>query len=196
MNQNRPLSGRLRALIAPIGGALMLAACVTATPYQPLGTRGAASGGFYEQRIEANRFRVSFAGNQFTSRQRVENYLLFRAAELTVQNGYDGFTIVDRDVERDVDTRVYNYGSPRLGWGPYGFWRPSWRYYGGGFGWRSWDPWYGGSFWANDIDVRTVERYEATAEIVMHRGPRPGDPRSFDARQVMANIGPTIELPR
>jgi hypothetical protein len=199
MEQPTNFRRRMRALLAPLGGVMLLAACATATPYQPLGVRGAASGGFYEQRLEANRFRVVFAGNSYTSRNRVENYLLFRAAELTVQNGYDGFTIVDRDTERDVDTRVYRspgYGGfGGLGYGPYGGWRPSWRYYGH-YGWRSWDPWYGSPFWADDIDVRTVERYEATAEIVMFRGARPNDPRAFDARQVMANIGPTIEVPR
>ena len=177
-------------ILMPIGTALALAACTTATPYQPLGTRG-ASGGFAEQRIEANRYRITFVGNDYTSRQRVENYLLFRAAELTVANGYDGFTIVRRDTDKSVDTRVYNNG-----FGAYGGWRPYWRYYGGRrFGWRSWDPWFGDPFWGDTIDVRTVERYEAMAEIVMFRGRR-ADPSSFDARQVIANLRPTIVAPR
>jgi hypothetical protein len=180
-----------RRWLAPIAAALALAACATATPYQPLGTRG-ASGGFAEQRIEPNRYRVTFVGNDYTSRQRVENYLLFRAAELTLANGYDSFTIVRRDTERDVDTRVYDTGLRS----PYSYWRPSWRYYGGRYGWRHWDPWYGGPFWGDTIDVRTVERYEATAEIVMLRGGRPGDPSSFDARQVITNLRPTIQVPR
>ena len=34
------------------------------------------------------------------------------------------------------------------------------------------------------------------AEIVMVRGRQPNDPRTFDARQVIANLGSTIELPR
>lgn len=186
---------RWRALLAPVTVALVVAACATATPYQPLGTRG-ASGGFTEQRIEQNRYRVVFAGNDYTSRQRVENYLLYRAAELTVANGYDGFTIVRRDTERDVDTRVYDSGlrSPYYG-GMYGGWRPYWRYYGGRYGWRGWDPWYGDPFWGDSIDVRTVERYEAMAEIVMFRGRR-GDPQSFDARQVITNLRPTIVVPK
>jgi len=182
---------RLRSakLLTPLT-ALALVACATATPYQPLGTKG-AKGGYSDQKIEANRYRVTFAGNSYTSRSRVENYLLYRAAELTIASGYDGFTIVQRDTERNVETRV----SPGLG-GPYGWWQPSWRYYGGGFGWRSWDPWFGDPFWADSIDVSTIDRYEATAEIVMTRGQGSSDPRNFDARQVIANLGPTIELPR
>ena len=177
---------RLRAHWFPVAGALALAACATATPYQPLGTRGSA-GGFAEQRIENNRYRVTFVGNDYTSRQRVENYLLFRAAELTVANGYDGFTIVHRDTDKDVDVRSY-------GTGYYPGWRPYWRYYGS-FGWRHWDPWYGDPFWDRSIVVRTVTRYEAMAEIVMFRGQQ-ANPQSFDARQVISNLSPTIQAPR
>jgi hypothetical protein len=180
------------ATLVPVALALSIAACASPTPYQPLERRGAASGGYSEQRIEDNRFRVTFSGNQFTRRDRVENYLLYRAAELTLQAGYDGFTIVQRDTERDVDTRVVPSG---FGPGAYGYWRPYWRYYGR-FGWRHWDPWFGDPFWADTMDVRTVERYEASAEIVMFRGRRPDDPRSFDARQVMDNLASTIQLPR
>lgn len=44
---------------------LLLAACGTATPYQP-----ALDGyGFKEQKIEGNRYRVSFSGNSLTPRE-------------------------------------------------------------------------------------------------------------------------------
>lgn len=187
----------VRASAAPFVAVALLGACATATPYQPLNTRGSqASGGYTEQRIEENRYRVTFTGNQFTSRQRVENYLLYRAAELTEQAGYDGFTAVERSVDPNVRTRVTRDPFGPYGPGPWGYWGPSWRYRYGGLGWRYWDPWYGSRFWADDIDVRTVTSYEATAEIVMFRGARPNDPRSFDAREVISNLRDTIELPR
>src|SRR3546814_2720956 len=88
MHRLSPIRRRSSIRLAPLA-ALMLFACATPTPYQPLGTRGTGASGCYaSQQIEQNRFRVSFSGNQLTSRERVENYLLFRAAELTVQNGY------------------------------------------------------------------------------------------------------------
>jgi len=59
-----------------------LTACATPTPYQPNIRGQAASGGYSEVRIEPDRFRVNFAGNSLTSRETVEGYLLFRAAEL------------------------------------------------------------------------------------------------------------------
>lgn len=183
-----------RFAFAAIASAALLAGCATPTPYQPLGARTGVRGGFSEQQIERNRFRVMFSGNQFTSRQRVENYLLYRAAELTQQRGFDTFTMVDRDTDRltSVQTvpRAYNPG-------PWGFWGPSWRYYGrfgGGIGWRSWDPWGYDPFWADGVDIRTIDRFEATAEIVMRKG-APRNARDFDAREVLTNLGPSIEPP-
>ena len=191
---NNPSTKRWRHLLAPVAAALAVAACATATPYQPL--RG-SGGGFAEQRIEPNRYRVSFTGNEYTSRQRVENYLLYRAAELTLAHGYDSFTIVRRDTDKDVDIRTY--GSPGYynrgfygGYSPY--WRPSWRYRGL-YGWRYWDPWFGDPYWGDTVDVRTVTSYEAMAEIVMNRGSRAG-PQSLNARAVIANLRPTIRIPR
>lgn len=198
MNHRTASPRRLaRAAAAPLCLAALLGACATATPYQPLGARGSqASGGYSEQRIEENRYRVTFTGNQFTSRERVENYLLYRAAELTIQAGYDGFTTTQRSVDPNTRTQVTRAPYGPYGAGRWGYWGPSWRYRYGGLGWRYWDPWYGDPFWANDIDVRTVTSYEAMAEIVMFRGARPNDPRSFDARQVVDNLRDAIELPR
>lgn len=182
---------RLHSLIAAAGLALLVG-CATPTPYQPLGAGGSrSSGGYSSVRIESNRYMVGFAGNSLTSRERVETYLLYRAAELTVEQGYDGFSIVERATDRNVETRVYR---DPFSHGPYRWWRPSWRYRGS-FGWRRWDPWFGDPFWADDIDVQTVQRFEANAEIVMFRGRR-SDDKSFEAREVLANLGPSIEVPR
>lgn len=178
-----------------LAGAAGLTACATATPYQPNIPGQQTSGGFTESRIEDNRFRVNFAGNSLTSRDTVERYLLYRAAELTVGQGYDWFALVERDT--DKKTRTYSTGGyGGYGYGPYGYWRPYWRAYGpawGGWGgWGGWDPYWGSSGW----DTRTVEKFEASAEIVLRKGPKPADdPSAFDAREVMANLGPTIMRP-
>lgn len=185
------------ALVAAVALAAGLASCATPTPYQPNVPGQKASGGYSEMRLEENRFRVNFAGNSLTSRETVEGYLLFRAAELTVQQGFDWFAIADRQTSQSTRTYVEPdpLYSPWYGSG-YGWWRPSWRYYGGGFGWRSWDPYWGGPFWADRMDVRTVQKYEASAEIVMYKGAKPAsDAKAFDARQIIDNLRPRIQYP-
>ena len=158
-----------RSLLALASGALIVAlgACATPTPYQPYRAERASGihGGYSDQRLAPNQFRVKFHGNELTSRERVETYLLYRAAELTVANGFDRFVIVDRHTEHDVETYVRN--SP---WGSPGYWQPHWRYYRSGYGWDVWHPEFGGPFWADRIDVTTVESFEVEAEIVMEKG--------------------------
>jgi len=118
---------------AALATALVLAtglgACETATPYQPAVRGSATSGGYSETRIEPNRWRVNFAGNSMTSRETVEGYLLFRAAELTLQNGDNWFAIVDRQTDRNARTYVEPDPLYHPWYGPgFGYWRPSWRF--------------------------------------------------------------------
>lgn len=190
---------RILALAAALAGSAALAGCMTATPYQP--ATNSSRTGFSDEQIESNRFRVSFAGNSLTARETVERYLLYRAAELTVQRGFDHFVLVTRDTETRTDT----YRTPGAfggggfyGGGPWGYWSPSWRFYRGPrWGWRSYDPFWDDPFWrSRDWDYRTVRQYEAMAEIVTGRGPKPGDNvRAFDAREVLERLGPSIRMP-
>lgn len=163
--------------------ALALSACATATPYGPASPDSRY--GYSQQRIEGDRFRVNFAGNSVTSRDQVEMSLLLRAAEVTVENGGDWFTTVNRATDRDTrltggtDPFYYDRYSP--------FWGPSWRYSRRGL----WSPWR--DPFGPDFDVRQIDRYEATSEIVIGRGRKPAnDPNAFDAREVIDNVGPRV----
>ena len=191
------MSNRSIVVAAMLALTAGLGACATATPYQPFVKNAAASGGYSETRLEPNRWRVTFAGNSLTSRETVEGYLLFRAAELTLQNGDDWFAIVDRHTDQQSRTYVEPDPFYHPWYGPsYGFWRPSWRYSGRGFGWRSWDPFFGDPFFADRVDVRTVDKFEAGAEIVTNKGVKPSDdPRAFDAHAVVENLKPRIQYP-
>ena len=176
-------------LAAAAVAAVSLAACATPTPYQPLNTAGVSSGGYTDTRISRDRFRVSFQGNTITDRETVERYLLYRAAELTREAGYDWFAMADRDTERQ--RREYVTSSDPFG---YSAWRPQWFYLGNGR-WtliNTYDPWLSRPYY----ERRSVDQYRATAEIFMGRGEKPAnDPAAFDARDVMANLGPTIRYP-
>jgi hypothetical protein len=175
--------------------ALVVAGCAgQPTPYQPMSSSSRIAGGYSETRLAADHFRVSFVGNSFTSRERVEASLLYRAAELTLQEGYQWFLIEDREVEHQVERELRPDPLYRPWfYDKFGYWRPYWRYYGPRSGWRTWDPYFGDPFWADRIDTRTIERFEVVAEIRMGRGEAPaGNGKAFDAREVISRIGPQI----
>ncbi len=178
------------AIIAALGLSLGLAACETATPYQPLERGSRVYGGFSDQKLDADHFRVAFKGNTDTSRATVESYLLYRAAELTVAQGYDWFETVDRHTQSHQES----YVDPDPFYGPgyrWGYFRPYYSFYGRPYGWRGWGP-----SWGAGYSVQTVEKFEASADIAMHHGPKPqGESRGLDAREVLANLGPKIQRP-
>jgi hypothetical protein len=173
------------ALVVALGLSLGLAACQTATPYQPLARGSRVSGGFTDQRLDADHFRVGFAGNSLTSRATVESYMLYRSAELTVAQGYDWFETVDRHVRGEGETLVDPYWGPGYG---RGYFRPYWMVYGPRAGWAPWGP---------EFDVHQVVRYQAFTDIALHHGSKPaGDLHALDAREVIANLGPKIQHPK
>lgn len=147
---------------------LAAAGCATATPYHPADRAGGE--GYSDQRIESNRYRIHFSGNSMTQKQMVENYLLYRAAELTLANGFDYFVTTDKST--NVDTRYEQTIS-------------------GGFGYY-WFPRMG-------LGLSTsypVSEYDAEAEIVMFKGKKPeNDPKAFDAHEVKANLESGVVRP-
>ena len=187
-----------QAMAALVGvGLLATAACTySSTPYQPISSANRVSGGYSDEQLGEYRFRVSFAGNSLTSREQVESYLLFRAAELTLEQGHTWFVIEDRVIEHEVE-RSFRRDPLYDPWyrSYYGYWRPYWRYYGPR-GWQAWYPYHGHSFWTDHVDIREVDWFEAIAEIRLGDGPMPnGNLRAFDAREVIARIGPRVKYP-
>jgi hypothetical protein len=150
----------------------VLGGCATATPYQ------AQKGGYgyAEQKLESDRYRVSFRGNSATSLETVQNYLMVRAAELTLAQQGDYFIVLSTQTE---GTQSGN--APTVGVGLGGFRFGS---HGGvsiGFG---------GS---TEVDKTA---YYASAEIRIFAGAKPADqPAAFDARELMANLGPLLQRP-
>lgn len=156
---------------------LLLAACAQPTPYQP-----ARDGyGFTEQRIEDNRYRITFHGNSVTSQQVVEDYMLYRAAELTREKDYDYFEIADK--ETDKDTRyLATYIDP--------FPPAYYGYYG-----RRFYPYPAGPS-IQTGSYRPIVQYTVQANIVLYRGKKPPDNvEAYDARDVIERLRPTVRLP-
>jgi len=55
----------------------------------------ATEAGFTETRLAPDIFAISFAGNSFTSPERVSDFALLRAAELTLNKGDNRFTLLN-----------------------------------------------------------------------------------------------------
>jgi len=169
----------IRTIIAA-GLTLLLAACATSsTPYGP--ATGKNPYGFSDQKIEDGRYRIVFRGNSSTTRETVETYLLYRAAELSIENGFDYFIVSEQDTEANkrysASPNPAFYGRYYYGYGPYCCAFP---YYAYGWGWGA--P-YG------DYSTREYTRYTAIAFVSMHKGQKPSDnPEAFDARSVLENL--------
>ena len=69
--------------------SLVLTGC--ATSYQPK----SYTGGYTDTKLDDDKYRVTFSGNQHTSADRVERYALLRAAEITLDYGYSHFVTVN-----------------------------------------------------------------------------------------------------
>ncbi|WP_299617799.1 hypothetical protein [Pelagibius sp.] len=89
--------------------AVLLAACAGPQPslYAPL----ESGDGYAEVTLPKGLYRVTFQGNLATSRERAETYVLYRAAELTLELGAESFVVHDKLTERLTRvTRDWTYG--------------------------------------------------------------------------------------
>ena len=166
-------------------GLVILSGCATPTTYHPAVGAEDWADGYHETHLEDRRWRVVFRGNILTSREAVETALLYRAAELTRQEGYDWFLEVDHDTEAHDDLVVRDALG---GWGR--AWSPRWRVAHGGT-WRAWEP----TRPERRFEVSRVTAYEAIAEIVMGQGAKPEDPRAYDAASVIDALQSRISRP-
>ncbi len=153
-------------LIAAAG--LALSACASLAPYGAQMSPGGQ--GYAEQRIESNRFRVTYTG--VGAPGPVADMALLRAAELTTSQGYDWFQVT----QRWIDGRPDSAGGvqPSLGLG-YGSGRSSGRH---------------GSYSTSGVGVGVALNISGpsstatTLEIMMGHGARPDRPEAYDARGV------------
>ncbi|WP_421903408.1 CC0125/CC1285 family lipoprotein [Maridesulfovibrio sp.] len=82
---------------------LILAGC--ATPYQS----DWINGGYTSTQLDQNVFVVSFKGNGFTKSDTAVDYTLLRCSELTLENGYKYFVIIDSS----QDNKTSSYTTPK-----------------------------------------------------------------------------------
>jgi hypothetical protein len=156
---------------------LLLAACTAPQPsaYAPKASRD----GYAEELLGKGLYRVSFQGNSVTSRERTEDYALFRAAELTLELGAEKFAVHDRLTERltKVTRETYDpWGRDPFYYGRYGYRQRS-------FGYRP-------TFHSE------VTTFQAELTVEPFSGPEPdGGFQVHDAAAVIARFAPQIVRP-
>jgi hypothetical protein len=158
-------------LILPVFAAstLALSACASLAPYGPqMGPNGQ---GYAEQRIESNRYRVSYSG--VGAPGPVADYALLRAAQLTTQEGYDWFEVTQR----------WTDGRPDGGGGL----RPSVSVGGGSSRYGGYSS--SGVGVGLGLNFSGPQPTSTTLEVVLGRGPRPDRPNAYDARGVQDSLG-------
>ncbi|MEL7453444.1 MAG: hypothetical protein AAGJ50_08755 [Pseudomonadota bacterium] len=162
----------LKSTSVALGAALVLGACVTATPYQQ-SKGGISSYGYDDVKIEAGKYRVTFRGNSSTDLATVENYILLRAAELTLADGFGHFMIL-----ADSESGLRSFNSTSTGFGG-GF---------GGFGRGGFNRGFGG---IGTSTTRTRERRSFDVGVVIQAFEGEKDPENieaFNAQDVFENL--------
>lgn len=160
--------------------AVFVAGCSTGTTYQPADERGAY--GYTETELGSDRYRVTFTGNSSTDKETVNDYAMLRAAELTLQNGYNWFRMVNRDTESNSRSSTSISGINDFGGGTAVYQRcgllscqtvvsqsPS-RLSGG----------------ISSSTTRT--NYQASLEIKMGKDPMPDDAEAYNAQELASTL--------
>ncbi|MGB5247370.1 MAG: hypothetical protein WBM54_10815 [Woeseia sp.] len=82
------------ARTATVLAALAMAACASSPQY--VAADDSDDFGHYSTKLADNRYRVVYNGNDRINLNKTKDYALLRAAELTLQEGYSWFEVVDR----------------------------------------------------------------------------------------------------
>ncbi len=163
----------MHTLVATLTAIFALTACASSGPVG-YGPANGGKFGYTDTQIEKGRFRVVYRGSGGTPPETVESLALQRAAELTLDEGYDWFNVVDRSIdgeERGGVSLGAGVGSGRIG-----------RRSGVGIG-------VGGDL--GTIGARAF--YTARLEVLMGNNPQPDEENMYDARSVLSSISGALQ---
>lgn len=148
---------------------LGLTACASGPVYRAASNPGGY--GYRDTMLTSDQYRVSFSGDYGTARETVENFALFRAADVALSRGYDYFRVNSRETSPIVSQG--NYGpTASVGYGlGFPYWGTGIGYTGGGV---------------------TETRYEAVLQIQLGADLPKNGPNVYNALQLKQNLAPVV----
>ena len=155
--------------LATVVQLVLAVGCATRKPH-------GLGGGFSGRQLDGNTFQIEFRGNGYTPRSTVERYLLRRAAEVTVANGFDFFIVVSGN----ADVRSATLNTPG-----------SYQSTTTGFATVSGQTAFGAATTGTYTPGQTIRimRYGATALTKTFQGEKPEELSVYDAREVLRYLG-------
>ena len=167
----------MRTLLLTFAAASLLAACATGpTAYGPASAGGL---GYGSQKIQNDRFQVSFTGK---TPEEARTLVLLRAAELTLSNGYDHFKVIGSDTRGDNRNGSPISSSIGVGIGSGGY-RGNRTNVGLGIG------------VADLAQSLSGDRVTASMEIITRNGSVTNDPSIYNAQSIVDSIKPPVHTP-
>lgn len=163
------MKSRTVSILFSLLAGLCLTACASLAPYGP--QQSASGQGFSEQRIESDRFRVTYRG--VGAPGPVADMALLRAAQLTTEQGFDWFIVTQRYVDGRPDSAGGMRPTLSVGYGASNF--GGWRASGTGVG--------------VGVDFSGPSPTSTILEVRMGRGGQPPEAEVYDAREVQASLG-------
>ena len=141
--------------------------CCASPGYQALDS----GAGYSDTRLDSSTVRVTYYGSVATPDETVQNYLLYRCAQVTLKYGYDYFVIISSSTQPIINTYTspgfINYYTNKKGTAGY-------AYYTGG-------------------QSMTVSREIASAVIKMYSGTKPSSmTNAFAARDIQKYLTPVV----
>jgi hypothetical protein len=145
----------------------------------------AKPGVFTATKKGATGYHLVVAGHKFTSRDDIEKYLAWRAADLTLSDKGSWFTFTPARAKTDaVALPKRDPAAPRHSFQMANF-KPVWRYKIKGGEWKSWSPYSGAAFFADSVKAEDISDFEASADIVVRKGVMDdADPLGYEAGAV------------
>lgn len=166
-------------LIQILATVIFITACAGPTHYHP----SLEGTGYSDHKLSDDRYRVSFTANSLTNRNKVGQFLIYRAAQIALESNKENFVVLDQDGQ-DFSLPDYARGSK------------TYRHHY----FEHHHLWFGDDKTpTEELATPTLEplaRYTATITIMLYsEGDPPVEGKAYNAREVIEVLGNTIVRP-